>query len=199
MKLVHPGEGFRFVIVGTVVHRLHTPALGEHDHLNPCRAVQPRCLPGLIHPSRLDRPGQPQEQVPAPLGAWNRQRGPVVLDPPTSFQRGRCAGQKRCGDRVQGLDGRHVLRAAGLTHAGHPQAAYRPELAPMLDLSLFRNRTFSGANTAMFYIGLAMLGTFFYASLHMQKVLGYSPVEAGAAFLPLTVLLSLAAPRGQAF
>jgi EmrB/QacA subfamily drug resistance transporter len=66
---------------------------------------------------------------------------------------------------------------------------------PMLDLSLFRNRTFSGANTAMFFIGLAMLGTFFYLSLYMQNVLGYSPVEAGAAFLPLTLLLSLAAPR----
>jgi EmrB/QacA subfamily drug resistance transporter len=67
--------------------------------------------------------------------------------------------------------------------------------APMLDLSLFRNQTFSGANTAMFFIGLAMLGTFFYVSLYMQNVLGYSPVEAGAAFLPLTLLLSLAAPR----
>jgi len=66
---------------------------------------------------------------------------------------------------------------------------------PMLDMSLFRNRTFSGANTAMFFIGLAMLGTFFYVSLYMQNVLGYSPVEAGAAFLPLTLLLSLVAPQ----
>src|SRR5215475_12528751 len=69
------------------------------------------------------------------------------------------------------------------------------ERVPMLDLSLFRNRTFSGANTAMFFIGLAMLGTFFYVSLYMQNVLGYSPAAAGAAFLPLTLLLSLAAPR----
>jgi EmrB/QacA subfamily drug resistance transporter len=70
----------------------------------------------------------------------------------------------------------------------------RRQHAPMLDLSLFGNWTFSGANTAMFFIGLAMLGTFFYVSLYMQNVLGYSPVEAGAAFLPLTLLLSLAAP-----
>ena len=67
----------------------------------------------------------------------------------------------------------------------------------MLDLSLFRNRAFSGGNTAMFFIGLAMLGTFFYVSLYMQNVLGYSPVAAGAAFLPLTLLLSLAAPRAR--
>jgi EmrB/QacA subfamily drug resistance transporter len=66
---------------------------------------------------------------------------------------------------------------------------------PMLDLSLFRNRTFSGANTAMLFVGLAMFGTFFYVSLYMQNVLGYSPVQAGASFLPLTCLIILIAPR----
>jgi EmrB/QacA subfamily drug resistance transporter len=66
---------------------------------------------------------------------------------------------------------------------------------PMLDMSLFRNRTFGGANAAMFFIGLAMLGTFFYVSLYMQNVLGYSPVRAGAAFLPLTILYCLIAPQ----
>ena len=58
---------------------------------------------------------------------------------------------------------------------------------PMLDLSLFRNRTFSGANAAMLFVGLAMFGTFFYVSLYMQNVLGYSPVQAGASFLPMTL------------
>jgi EmrB/QacA subfamily drug resistance transporter len=66
---------------------------------------------------------------------------------------------------------------------------------PMLDLSLFRSRTFSGANTAMLFVGLAMFGTFFYVSLYMQNVLGYSPVQAGASFLPMTVLIILIAPR----
>jgi len=66
---------------------------------------------------------------------------------------------------------------------------------PMLDLSLFRNRTFSGANTAMLFTGLAMFGTFFYVSLYMQNVLGYSPVQAGASFLPMTCLIILIAPR----
>ena len=56
--------------------------------------------------------------------------------------------------------------------------------APMLDLTLFRNRTFSGANAAMLFVGLAMFGTFFFVSLYMQNVLGYSPVQAGASFLP---------------
>jgi MFS family permease len=67
--------------------------------------------------------------------------------------------------------------------------------APMLDLTLFRNRTFSGANTAMLFVGLAMFGTFFYVSLYMQNVLTYSPVQAGASFLPMTLLIIVIAPQ----
>jgi predicted MFS family arabinose efflux permease len=70
--------------------------------------------------------------------------------------------------------------------------------APMLDLSLFRNRTFSGANASMLFVGLAMFGTFFYVSLYMQNVLHYSPVQAGASFLPMTILIILIAPRAGA-
>jgi EmrB/QacA subfamily drug resistance transporter len=65
---------------------------------------------------------------------------------------------------------------------------------PMLDLSLFRNRTFSGANTVMLLVALAMFGVFFYVSLFMQQVLGFSPIQAGASFLPMTVLIILIAP-----
>ena len=71
----------------------------------------------------------------------------------------------------------------------------RHQRIPMLDLSLFRNRTFTGANTSMLFVGLAMFGTFFYVSLYVQNVLGYSPVEAGASFLPMTFLIILLAPR----
>ena len=65
---------------------------------------------------------------------------------------------------------------------------------PMLDLSLFKNRTFAGANAVMLLVGLAMFGVFFYVPLYMQQVLDYSPVQAGAAFLPMTVLIILIAP-----
>jgi EmrB/QacA subfamily drug resistance transporter len=71
----------------------------------------------------------------------------------------------------------------------------RHQRTPMLDLSLFRNRTFSGANGAMLFVGLAMFGTFFYVSLYMQQVLRYSPVQAGASFLPMTLLIIALAPR----
>src|SRR5919204_2887821 len=74
----------------------------------------------------------------------------------------------------------------------------RNQRLPMLDLSLFRNRTFSGANTAMLFVGLAMFGTFFYVSLYMQNVLRYSPVQTGASFLPMTLLVILVAPRAGA-
>ena len=66
--------------------------------------------------------------------------------------------------------------------------------APMLDLSLFRNRTFFGANLTILMVALAMFGVFFFVSLYMQNVLGFSPVKAGAAFLPMTLLITVTAP-----
>jgi EmrB/QacA subfamily drug resistance transporter len=65
---------------------------------------------------------------------------------------------------------------------------------PMLDLSLFRNPTFSGANTVMALVGLAMFGIFFFNSLYLQNVLGYSAIKTGATFLPMTLLIILVAP-----
>jgi len=65
---------------------------------------------------------------------------------------------------------------------------------PMLDLSLFRNPTFSGANATMGLLGLAMFGIFFYNSLFLQNILGYSAIQTGATFLPLTLLIMLVAP-----
>jgi EmrB/QacA subfamily drug resistance transporter len=65
---------------------------------------------------------------------------------------------------------------------------------PMLDLSLFKNRTFSGANAAMLLVGLALFGIFFFNSLFVQNIMGFSPIEAGATFLPMTVLIILVAP-----
>src|SRR5439155_9421209 len=65
---------------------------------------------------------------------------------------------------------------------------------PMLDLSLFRDPTFSGANAVMFLVGLAMFGIFFYNSIFLQRVLQYGAIKTGATFLPMTVLIILVAP-----
>jgi EmrB/QacA subfamily drug resistance transporter len=65
---------------------------------------------------------------------------------------------------------------------------------PMLDLNLFRNRSFTSANIVMLLIGLAMFGTFFFVSLFVQNVLLYSPMQAGATFLPMTMMIIFVAP-----
>ncbi len=66
---------------------------------------------------------------------------------------------------------------------------------PMLDLTLFKNATFAASNAVMLLVGLAMFGVFFFISLYVQGVLGYSPTQAGATFLPMTVLIILVAPQ----
>jgi len=70
----------------------------------------------------------------------------------------------------------------------------RYQRAPMLPLELFRNGTYTGANLVVLLVALAMFGVFFFLSLYMQNVLGYSPVQTGAAFLPMTILIILIAP-----
>jgi EmrB/QacA subfamily drug resistance transporter len=70
----------------------------------------------------------------------------------------------------------------------------RHQRVPMLDLRLFRSGTFAGANAVLLLVALAMFGVFFFISLYMQNILGYSPVQAGAAFLPMTGLIVVIAP-----
>ena len=70
---------------------------------------------------------------------------------------------------------------------------------PMLDLSLFRIGSFVGANIVALLVSLGMFGVFFFVSLYVQNILGYSPTKAGAIFLPMTILIILIAPiAGQA-
>ena len=70
----------------------------------------------------------------------------------------------------------------------------RHQRSPMLDLSLFRSSTFAGANVVALLITLAMFGVFFFMSIYMQNILGYSATKTGAAFLPMTLLIILVAP-----
>ncbi len=70
----------------------------------------------------------------------------------------------------------------------------RRQRLPMLDLSLFRIGAFTGANIVAMLVSLGMFGVFFFVSLYIQNILGYSPTKAGAAFLPMTMLIILVAP-----
>src|SRR5262249_60635442 len=65
---------------------------------------------------------------------------------------------------------------------------------PMLDLSLFKISSFTGANLVAMLVSLGMFGVFFFVSLYVQNILGYSPTKARAIFLPMTVLIIIVAP-----
>ncbi len=69
--------------------------------------------------------------------------------------------------------------------------------APMLPLSIFRSRQFSGANATTLAVYGAMGGAYFLLAIELQVVLGYSALEAGSALLPVTLLmLALSARAG---
>jgi EmrB/QacA subfamily drug resistance transporter len=70
---------------------------------------------------------------------------------------------------------------------------HRQRLA-MLDLSLFRIGAFTGANVVAMLVSLSMFGVFFFVSLYIQNILGFSATKAGAAFLPMVSLIILIAP-----
>jgi EmrB/QacA subfamily drug resistance transporter len=86
-----------------------------------------------------------------------------------------------------------LFAASALLLAAFVLVEHRQRL-PMLDLSLFRNPSFTGANIVALLVSLGMFGVFFYVSLYVQNVLGYSPTKAGAIFLPMTLLIIIVAP-----
>ena len=63
----------------------------------------------------------------------------------------------------------------------------------LMPLRIFENRNRSGAYAVMLIIGAAMFSMFFYLTQFVQDILGYSPVKAGFAFLPVSVCIVLAA------
>jgi EmrB/QacA subfamily drug resistance transporter len=60
---------------------------------------------------------------------------------------------------------------------------------PLMPLRIFRSRPLSGANAVVFLLGAGMFGMWFFVSLYLQQVLRYSPIEAGLAFLPMTLTI----------
>jgi EmrB/QacA subfamily drug resistance transporter len=65
---------------------------------------------------------------------------------------------------------------------------------PMLDVHFFENPRFSAASGAITLAFLALFGTIFLLTQYTQQVLGYSTVEAGAVFLPQSIVLMIFAP-----
>jgi EmrB/QacA subfamily drug resistance transporter len=69
---------------------------------------------------------------------------------------------------------------------------------PMMPLGMFRSRQFSGANLVTFVVYAAIGGFFFFLISFLQISLGYSPTEAGASTIPVTLLMLVLSARSGA-
>ncbi|MFF5210225.1 MFS transporter [Streptosporangium sp. NPDC000396] len=64
---------------------------------------------------------------------------------------------------------------------------------PMIDLSLFRSRVFSGGMLSTGLWAFGVFGIYFFTALYLQNALGFSPVEAGSSFVPMALLMAATA------
>jgi predicted MFS family arabinose efflux permease len=69
----------------------------------------------------------------------------------------------------------------------------RVSKAPLVPLRIFRSRSVAGGNLVMLLMFGALFGSWYFQTLFMQHVLGYSPLQAGLAFLPQTLLIAAGA------
>jgi EmrB/QacA subfamily drug resistance transporter len=80
-------------------------------------------------------------------------------------------------------------------------AVERRSADPMVDLSFFRVRAFSGGLLAMGLWAFGVFGIYFFTAIYLQDVLGFSPTGAGAGFVPMALVLAVVAtiaPRVEA-
>jgi EmrB/QacA subfamily drug resistance transporter len=78
------------------------------------------------------------------------------------------------------------LIAASLVLLAAFVAIERRSKAPLIRLDIFRVKTLTVANVVLLLVASGLFGMFFFASLYVQEILGYSPLKAGLAFLPVT-------------
>ena len=95
------------------------------------------------------------------------------------------------GARADGRARTLALFTAGLVALFAFVFVERRGRSPMVPLTLFRSRTFSGANLLTLLLYAALGGALFFVPFNLIQVQGYSPAAAGAALLPLIVLISL--------
>jgi EmrB/QacA subfamily drug resistance transporter len=68
---------------------------------------------------------------------------------------------------------------------------------PLVPFSIFRLRTLTGANVVGILVGASLFSMFFFISLYMQQVLGYSAIHAGLSYLPLALTIIFTAALGS--
>ncbi|AJE41702.1 MFS transporter [Streptomyces nodosus] len=88
-----------------------------------------------------------------------------------------------------------VTAAAGVAAGVAFVQVERRRAAPMMPLDIFASRTFTAVNLVTLCVYAAFGGFFFLTALQLQVVAGYSPLRAGAALLPTTVLMLLFSAR----
>jgi EmrB/QacA subfamily drug resistance transporter len=64
---------------------------------------------------------------------------------------------------------------------------------PMVQTTLFRSRLFSGGTVTMMLWAFGIFGIYFFTSIYLQDILGFSPTKAGLAFVPMALCLAAAA------
>ena len=69
----------------------------------------------------------------------------------------------------------------------------RRSRSPLVPFGIFRLRTLRGANVVGLLVGASLFSMFFFISLYMQQVLGYSAIHAGLSYLPLAVSIIISA------
>jgi EmrB/QacA subfamily drug resistance transporter len=89
------------------------------------------------------------------------------------------------------------LMAAGVALLAAFIAIERRSKAPLVRLNIFRLRTLAVADVVLLLVASGMFGMFFFASLYVQDILGYSPLRAGLAFLPVTAGIVIGAGVAQ--
>ncbi|WP_225725745.1 MULTISPECIES: MFS transporter [unclassified Nocardia] len=96
------------------------------------------------------------------------------------------------------IDRMPLLAVAGLVLLAAFVVVERRSDHPLVPPSLFRSRVFTAANLVTLAVYAALGGVFFLLTLELQLVAGYSPLLAGAATVPITLLmLVLSAPAGR--
>ena len=68
---------------------------------------------------------------------------------------------------------------------------------PMVDLRLFRDRVFSGALVSLMLWAFGLFGIYFFTSLYLQGVLGFSATRAGLTFVPMALCMAVAAALSE--
>jgi EmrB/QacA subfamily drug resistance transporter len=86
-----------------------------------------------------------------------------------------------------------VLLSAAVALIGAFVAIELRSASPLVPFSIFRLRTLTGANVVGVLTGASLFSMFFFISLYMQGVLGFSAIKAGVSYLPLAGLIILSA------